>query len=459
MTKDLLNPRNPCIGEEHMNKKPFTYRIPVIKLAGKELKDSKFYASFLALMMLVGTLCLSPAISQLMTAVRIGSSGSISPYLTASSGSAADIQAAVNMAAALGGGDVHIPEGTFNFVEVGEPWVTVNIPAGVNLFGAPTDRDSNDQVIEWKTTLVMPYEVPTSGPDDRPRWFAVQGNGIDSFRFSDIELIGWREFDSSSITQYTGVGIFNVQDFRVDHSHFKNIAGSAILATDGSIYSVGGVNNGVIDHNRLVNDIGDPGYPTAAAYLNRTLGYGIALYGEFEWNPNLEYYLGHDTDYTVFIENNYFSKWRHSISSNYNMHYVARYNTVQYDNGTYSFDAHGANELGWAGTRATEIYGNTFIDALNPYGSIQITGGGGVIFNNTAVNYNTFVYFSDRGGTTSQTMVNDYYVWNNNLTGMSNYVISYGSIPIVEGVNYFLYERPNYTPYIYPHPLTVEGST
>ena len=65
--------------------------------------------------------------------------------VTATNGSAVGIQEAVDQVAAAGYGNVFIPEGTFNFVEVGEPWTTVTIPAGVNIFGAPTERDANDQ--------------------------------------------------------------------------------------------------------------------------------------------------------------------------------------------------------------------------------------------------------------------------------------------------------------------------
>ena len=401
--------------------------------------------------------------SSLTKSVVISSTGQIqsAANVTATSGYWRDIQTAVDWIASSGGvGNVYIPEGTFNFVNVGESWTgaRVVIPLGVNILGAPTQRDANNQVIQWETVLIMPYEVPTSGPDNRPRWFQIQGNGNPdiSFRFSDIELVGYREFDSTSITGYTGIWIGNVQNFRVDHSSFKNLAGTAILAT-----ASGGVINGVIDHNRLVNDVGLTGYGPEG-YNGRTLGYGIAVYGANTW-PDLSSVLGQATDYTVFIEDNYFSKWRHGISSNYGAHYVARYNTIQYDYGHFSFDVHGSNQLGSIGTRATEFYNNTFIDpeaADLGLGCIQVTGGGGVVFNNTAVGWHRLVYLSDRAGTTQQTMVNGFYVWSNSLTNVNNEVDAYAvGIPILQDVHYFLYEMPNYTPYTYPHPLTLEAAT
>ena len=125
----------------------FTYRMPVIKLAVKELKSTKFYAIFLILTMLVGIFTLSPVISSLMNDVVIRSTGRISTVAYARSGSAKDIQAVADQVAAAGGiGNVYIPAGTFNFVEIGESWMTVDVPAGMSLFGAPTERDADGQI-------------------------------------------------------------------------------------------------------------------------------------------------------------------------------------------------------------------------------------------------------------------------------------------------------------------------
>jgi len=80
--------------------------------------------------------------------------------LVADGGHVSDIQAALDLAVANEIENVMIPEGTFNLVEPGETWTPVIWPPGVNIFGAETLRDQNDQVIEWKTKLIMPFEAP-----------------------------------------------------------------------------------------------------------------------------------------------------------------------------------------------------------------------------------------------------------------------------------------------------------
>ena len=463
----------------------FTHKILMVKLAVKELRSAKFYAILLVSVMLAGIFSLSPAISLLMNDVIIRSTGRIAStnVVTANSGSARDIQAAVDEVVAAGGiGSVYIPEGTFNFVEIGEPWQTVNIPAGVNIFGAPTERTSrlpipprgmnpNDQVIEWKTILVMPYEAP-----HLDEWFYVQGSGDPNvgFRFSDIKLIGWRYFDSSSTTGYYGIFIDEVQNFRVDHCHFQDMAESAIWAGDaggtGSHTYTRAKINGVIDHCRLVNTLGDIGM----VYENRDLGYGVGLrrWACDLWD-DLEDVIGKYTDHTVFIEDSYFSKWRHGVCSNDGFHYVFRHNIVEGDYGQRgSIDSHGsradADHPLAVGTRAVEVYDNVFKDPdplyATPY-ALNHRGGSGIIFNNTLQNYDALLHLDDGYDWGNELLeycrIWDTYIWDNDLGGGA--LISYIRGWAQEDVSYFL-RSPSlaedgweYTPYVYPHPLTLES--
>ena len=427
----------------------FTYKIPMIKLAVKEMQSAKFYAILLASVILVGIFSLSPAFSALMRDVIIRSTGRVSTQVTvtANSGSAEDIQAAVDQVAAMGGGNVYIPEGTFNFIEIGDPWQTVNIPAGVNVFGAPTDRDSDGQVITWKTVLVMPFEAP-----DRSVWFRINGNGDPNkpSRFSDIKLVGYREFDSTSTTICWPIDVNDVIDFRIDHCYFRYTTGGI------SIDSVdNGDCSGVIDHNKLINEIGVP-----APYDQRTVDYGVAVtpgFGTTRWEP-IDQVVGKYTRYTVFIEDNYFQGWRHCVSSGYGAHYVFRHNIIQYDFGYGSIDAHGTYTD--VGTRAFEIYSNQMLDSVSSTGvegtgsGIWIRGGGGVIFNNTVRGYYDFIRLANEGDV-EKCWPHDLYIWGNDLEPGIGFLGTNGP---VENVDYFLYEKPGYQPYPYPHPLTLEAT-
>ena len=437
----------------------FTYRIPLIKLAVKELRSTKFYAILLVSVMIAGIFSLSPAISTLTNDVIIRSTGRIFAYVTANSGSSEDIQAAVDEVAAMGVGNVYIPEGTFNFAEIGESWQTVNIPAGVNLFGASTDRDANDQVVEWKTILVMPFDAMPSGPPDKSWFFNIQGNMDPNkpSRLSDIKLVGYREFDHTNPNWHGGILVNSVIDFRIDHCSFKHCTGGGVaIGTEAN-----GACCGVIDHCRFVNDYG----VVVPSWLDCTVCYGVTVFssgiGSTRWEDDVDKVLGHYLEYTVFIEDCYFSRWRHCVSSNDGAHYVFRHNTIEHDAGFGSLDGHGT--YNHVGTRCMEIYDNMIVDPVDCsyYNSnnskrglagVFWRGGGGVVFNNHVRYYYRFVQLTDEGSV-EKCWPHDIWIWNNN---MEDTTLVEGTSSAQQGVDYFLYEKPGYAPYPYPHPLTLE---
>ncbi|GAI40002.1 unnamed protein product, partial [marine sediment metagenome] len=252
---------------------------------------------------------------------------------------------------AQGISDIHIPEGTFNFVEVGESWIEVVFPAGINFFGALTERtigfpeqsrgmSPNNQVIEWKTVLVMPWDVPSGAV-----WFRLVGTSDpnEPSRFSDIKLVGYRSIDNESTSMHHALIIDSVINFRVDHCCFEHTCGG--IVTNGHYCC------GVIDHNIFHNEYGIPD-----PYASRTVGYGIfpsRAVPEYEWDP-IENIVGKYTNYTIFIENNYFTKWRHVVAGNHGIHYVFRHNTVEHGFAYGEIDAHQAYE--GVGNRAVESY-------------------------------------------------------------------------------------------------------
>ena len=426
------------------------------------LKNTKFYA-LLIVLVLAGALCLSSVISLLMIRVSIRTSGQIpSENVIAESGSARDIQAAVDSVVAHGGvGNVYIPEGTFNFVEVGESWTgaRVVIPAGVNLFGEPTERDANGQVIEWKTILRLPWDVPGSwegGPGTPPRnggpitplWFDIVGTNdpLEKTRFSDIKLQGYSSIDPDSV-MILKVRIRDVIDYRIDHCCFEGIRGG--LWIDDSC--------GVIDHCRLTN----PNYYIVPWYSDCTVGYAIAPGGdEGYWETDISKILGKYLNYTCFVEDCYFSKWRYAVAGGTGTHYVARYNEIDDDPVYAAFDAHGRAQP--RGTRCIEIYNNTIHNNCEPGWSgliNKVRGGAGVAFNNYVDDtMDDFIYLANEDQDNPFCWVNDWWIWNNTLESGVNFMLNGNPTQIIEGTHYHLHAPHtfNYQPYPYPHPLTLE---
>ncbi len=197
-----------------------------------------------------------------------------------------------------------------------------------------------------------------------------------------------------------------------------------------------------------------------APYNERTVDYGVNAWvtGSMSWESDISKILGKNLDYTVFIEDCYFSKWRHCIAGNLGIHYVWRYNTIQYDFGQGSIDAHGVS-TGPIGTRAIEIYKNEIIDRdsnwVPIYGysrAIQFRGGGGVVWDNHEDGtYDQFVYLTSEGS--PPYTPNDIWIWGNEVG--ATLVATDGTVQA--GEEYHLNEPTTftYTPYTYPHPLTL----
>jgi len=471
---------------------PSRDRMSILKVGERETRSTKLYAAFFVLTMILEIFSFHTAISSLTKDVIIESTGRIglAANVTANSGSAEDIQAAVDEVAAAGGGVVYIPEGEFNFVEVGEPWQTVNIPAGISLFGALTQRTGgqpepdygmspNDQVVSWRTVLKMPYDVPGAWIPDPPVWFRIVGAGNpgESTRISDIKLVGYRSIDPESVTLHRGFSIDNVRDFRIDHCCLEHICGGAI--------TVWGLHAcGVIDHCRIFNI---HGFDDLAWGYDSTFGYGTQVNREYSgitFDTTMSV-LGQYTDYTVFIEDNYYSRWRHCVSSCDGAHYVFRHNNIEGDMGHFSLDAHGLREPEpHGGTRCSEIYENKIIDCVPdpehpPSGLIIQNGGGcGVWFNNyidSSYNSDGITLYPEDYYASETWHLKDYYMWSK----LGAWIPAWDGIPsgftvdrnVLTDWTRLAGDRSNpnypnvdptwsiagYYPYLYPHPLASEG--
>jgi hypothetical protein len=404
--------------------------------------------------------------AQITNVAKIRNTGQISTTkIWAKSGYWRDIQTAVDTVAAMGGGIVYIPEGTWNFVNKGESWrgARVACPAGVSIFGAPTERYENGSVKEWKTVLVLPWDMPSNDTVGVRTWFqfGTEGASVSKFtRFSDIKLVGYRYYNNSAKHFYVGVRIQNIIGFRVDHCHFQDVCGSGVTVDGDSNLNKPEINymiKGIIDHCIFNNTVG-----IVAPWESRTLGYGVSIgrgggWNFAYWESNSTKVLGQYTNYTVFIEDCYFSKWRHCVAVSAGAHAVVRYSTIKYDYAYGSLDLHGDS-----GGRAIEIYNCTIVNAVSGGGgqiyATFIRGGAGVAFNNKVGGgtYQYFIYFSNENSN-STFWINDWYVWNNTMLSGCTEITEYDpNNQITEGINYFRYASSWYTPYTYPHPLTLE---
>jgi hypothetical protein len=379
----------------------------------------------------------------------------------------------------LGGqGTVIVPAGTFNFVEVGG-WndysTKVTVPAGISIIsaGSPTMDADNRFPVSCATTLVLPYDVPSGSINsyDRPRWFSFEGTGDpnEPSRFSGIKLVGYRSVDPTSTYILDAVNFWQVLNFRMDHCIIENIAAGCTANGGESVTEY--VDNdhacsGVFDHCKFVNTIG---YVDAGMYDDLTTCYGIQPFNfnSHYWDPNVQNIMGKYTQYSVYIEDCYFEKWRHCISAGSGIHCVFRHNVIQYDYANGGVDVHGQG-LSYLGGRVLEVYDNVMTDAVNDGGydwngyyhstkgwdasnnvAINHRGGAGLIFNNYVDS--TYAYLAvilDEQPGIPGGVTEDLYIWNN--TGTTTLSVDGPTL----NQDYFLYKPSWYTPYVYPHPLT-----
>lgn len=433
------------------------------------------------------------------TLLNKGSIYDMDHSITANSGKAVDIQAAIDqLAANFGTGVVYVPAGVFNFIEVGEAWTTVNVPSGISIIGAaPSGSDSSGIPTSWNTVLVMPYDVPGSH-DFKPVWFKLGTPDANAYyngwsdkptRFANIKLQGYRSIDPLSETLHKGIEIYGILNYRIDHCCIENCAGGGIdvpLYYQQNLYC-----SGVIDHSRIYNTAGKN---ALAYYLDGNVGYGVCVGRAYHSTPSGgaipydsdENILGKYTNYTHFIENCFFSKWRHCVASGHGGYYVFRYNTINGDfMGTYSLDVHGLRdtESGRAGGRGAEIYENTLINATyrgtddssaQNRGIFQTGGGSGVFFNNYIDStYRNIVFYAEDYVASDTWHLKNSYFWaaKGTLTptigqpvgiidASRNVVVDWArSAANPSDANYpnvdSSWSIAGYKPYTYPHPLTL----
>lgn len=453
-------------------------------IRGIRFKRLAHYVMASIWIILFGILAIVPAIWSAVSAeTRISSSGAIIANIAyAKSGSAKDIQTAVDAVVDAGGGTVYIPEGNFTF----EPQDTGRTASngkqcGVK-FVVPTDGITIKGMGVNTTILQMPID------DDSPNvvMFDIIG-GHETSR----TVGGWVSHGKVRITGITFKGRNNpnvaqadvlvwlecCKDFRVDNCSFYYAGGTSIWICDHYLQNgitdgdPARVSQGVVDHCQFLDAYKTALGETGGGYgvqINRALHYLWTV-----WNDDSSSLVG-IYDKNVFIEDCYFRGIRHAVASSSGGVYVLRYCTIEdeliaeaattgHPVRIYSGDPSSATY----GCRYSEFYNNT-IQYTGTYGvkfhGIHIEGGGALVYNNTITNLIHGVRIGNCEGIAvfyPKGTTHDIYIWSNTFTGCDVNVYTFnngmGQPDPTLGIDYFLNAPPsdwNYQPYPYPHPLT-----
>jgi len=359
--------------------------------------------------------------------------------IIAASGSTEDIQKAVDLANP--GDIVQIPEGIYDFDG------TVIVKKGIHIRGAGRTK-----------TILRKVE---NSPEKKTMFkFLINDNKPPAFSNIKLVDINGPYTERTEVNQTVGVAFYyGCWDLRVFNCEFEGFGVAGIITREFSGNDpqiTWWKTRGVIYNNRFINCF-RPG-----------LGYGVHVGGANEKSWSIPLDLG--SDYAVYIEDNYFSGCRHSIAGGMGARYVARYNLIERNRSSHGIDAHGkpSNYINERGTRKYEIYGNIiknpWIEIYDPNG-IAIRGGDGVIFNNIIEDMQVGISLRvDNCGEGGEwypctypviDQIRELYIWNNEFLNCYKQIAvdSVYQNLIQENRDYYLYERPGYTPYTYPHPL------
>lgn len=417
-------------------------------LVEARLQSPKLCAAVLILAMLTAVFSLSIGVSSSTGSVVIANTGKISAGAIAQSGSAADIQAAVNVVASAGGGNVYVPAGTYYWNNQ-----TVTIPGGVNVFGASyagCDGHTNNWTSYNATTILNNTAATPSNT-----MFYVNGLDGKASRISGIEFVTTGPVNTTMESIGTGpaVWLYEIINAHVDHCTFINFYSAAVLLSNTNT----GTASAVLDHN-VVND------PYKLSSSGWSWGYGFYAQGEYpNWDSNITHFLGQFNVVgapVLYVEDNHFSLCRHATDCIQEGWDVVRFNLIDnpYPQNYGMVNIHGSGGGSWTSGRGVEVYNNTIVGAGSMSELMWIRGGGGVIFNNTLENAGYDIGLFNEDGIAGTT-VSQLYIWGNTLVN-TTYSLLGNSGNYTQNVQYFL-RAPDqiddgftYTPYPYPHPLT-----
>ncbi len=411
--------------------------------------------------------------------------------IPAASGASADVQAAVD--SAIDGDVISIPAGTYVWTTRphtinGKDAAAVYVNKAVTLLGTDNKTvviDSTNN--EWDHVLI---------------WMQTEKAKL--YRVSGMSFLRQDKVPVGTAIYVTG----STKTFRVDHNTFRYNGNHGGLPV-----KVGGIFIcGLIDHNTFKSDLG---FQVSNVHWNKNSGdtYGG---GTFAWEVPLSLgtadavYL-EDNVIDMGIARPETEKVLGNIDVELGGRYVLRHNTIR---NNYAM-MHGPGQSSGRGAASTEIYENTFLCDLEEevYNPIWIRGGTSVIFSNTVRGYvdnaidldyprtccgsgtvcNGAYPINDRcdgkspvdgntegmkgypcmdqpgrgpGGPLGAQKAEPLYEWNNRMpsgTDVDFKVVNVTTCSspsnadhIKAGRDFFNdTRRPGYTPFTYPHPLTL----
>jgi hypothetical protein len=431
-------------------------------------KKKKSLSIIVALVMFIEIIAL--ACASLSWSIAIPCTGAISRAVVAASGSAADIQVAVNLLGSSGG-TVHIPAGTSYWN--GDQ---VTIPGGINIIGASLAGcagHASNYTRYTATTILHNNATPPNNPD----MFVVDGSNGLSSRISGIQFEMTPPAGDGDLNSGVAIATNYLRNFRIDHCTFLDFSANAVwIDSNAAEINSQYCSYGVLDHN----------YVDCPSKVSNLWQWGNGFYSRGamrpelnNWDSNIAHFAGVyaavPMTTIMYVEDNHFVRISQSTDGIAGSWNVVRYNLFELGVMDWGdVDLHGSQT--WYGARGMEVYNNTFSKTTgylnygpNDLGGIRIRGGSGIFFNNT-VNYtqnNTNQYaiclddydVSSSGNLYPFTDLSKTYIWSNTHINCGLLNVLYGT----SNVDYFLrapsqaQEGFTYVPYQYPHPLTLNS--
>ncbi|HET8963342.1 MAG TPA: T9SS type A sorting domain-containing protein, partial [Chitinophagales bacterium] len=440
-------------------------------------KDSKFYVKRIIVCMIL--LLTNSLIAQ--------NTGKI--IKVASPGNDNDIQPAIQKAVnnAVKGDIIELPAGQFIVNK------SVVVTKFISIKGAGMDK-----TILYRSESVSDATLGTSLSWKAIFRFNINSTAKSGIVISDIGLKSKKpslvDGDGLSVAEDVGIEMINCKDFVITRCKFEYFGNGGVSVThDDSI--VGGlICKNVFSHN-------------VKGYDGLGLGYGVVIYGaNKKWLNNPRF----GSSNFIFVEDNTFDYHRHSIAAGGCALYVFRYNTVKNNtaaSASHAIDAHEARLVkggNYYSTRAIEVYNNSIINTKFKDGTgkvangtlivpgksvdlltecaIRTRGGEAMIHDNYIEGYRFGVglvtpeetsypfsfqqgylsglkYGVNHKGVDGDKASGDVFIWSdkfkfyNTKSSQNVYFHNYTPDLIKEERDYHMFSGPDYTSYIYPHPL------